>query len=241
MKPSTSKSPSKLSIRTYACKASARRIKSGLQKLVESSPGFNESFLNGSFVEATRIGGLSQSGDIVVRHRTRRQRHELTVEHRAGDEALALEIESVFAKYLTLKAPRLASGRKRPEGMAYFLEMIRSSPLRLRVVVTDSAIEEAHDLSFDDYREARAKLEFLGMLSRLHTMIASLDDRVQRMYDEANTLHHAPRVCLHEGKKVRLPHRLHMVSRSRDFILTVHFAKLTCGRVLVGWVEERRF
>ena len=240
MEPPTSNTPTKLRIRAYACKVSARTIKAGLQKLAETSPAFNESWLNGEFVEGTRIGGLTQHGDIIVRHRTSRRRHELTIEHRAGDEPLALEIEAAFARHLTPKAPRLVAGGKRPEGLAYFFEMIRACPLRRRITIADAVIEEAHDLQFDDYREARAKLEFLSMLSRLHDVQGNLDVRIQKMYAEANERQLMPKVCLYEGRKVFLEHRIDMVSKKHDYVLILHFAKLMAGRVLVGWVEEKR-
>ena len=106
MEPPTSPSPTKLKIRAYACTLSARKVKQGLLRLVETSPAFNESWLNGEYDVGTRIGGFNQYGDIIVRHSTpRRGKNELTIEHRAGDEALAAEIESNFAKSLTPKAP----------------------------------------------------------------------------------------------------------------------------------------
>ena len=64
MQPPTSNPPTKLKIRTYACRASARRIKEGLEKLMETSLAFNESWLLGEFDEGSRIGGLNQQGGI---------------------------------------------------------------------------------------------------------------------------------------------------------------------------------
>ena len=235
--------PTKLQIRAYDCKLTAQKVKRALLKLVESSPAFNESWLLGEYDIGSRIGGLNQFGDIIVRHRTvLRGKHELTIEHRAGDEALALEIEAAFAKELTPKEPRMAKGNKRPEGMAYFFEMIRGASLiKNHVIITDAVIEEAHDLNFDDYREARSKLEFLGMVPRLGALHSNLDIRVQRAYKEANQLYACPKVCLYQGKKLALPHRMNVISAKHDYIVILHFAKLTGLRVLVGWVEERRF
>ena len=242
MQPPTSNPPTKLKIRAYECRLTARKVKVGLEKLVESSPAFNESWLLGEFDIGSRIGGLGQYGDIIIRHRTvMRGKHELTVEHRAGDEALALEIEAAYGKELTPKEPRMAPGKKRPEGMAYFFEMIRTSTLKNKVLIADAVLEEAHDLCFDDYREARAKLEFLSMVPRLGVLHTSLDERIQKAYKEANQVHACPKVCLYQGKKVALPHRMVAISVKHDTILTLHFAKLTGLRVLVGWVEERQF
>ena len=233
--------PTKLQIRAFDCKLSALKIKQGLEKLVEGSPAFNDSWLLGEFNIASRIGGLNQFGDIIVRHAKGRTKSTLTIEHRAGDAALAKEIESAFGRHLTPKAPRMIKGNKRPEGMAYFFEMIQRGKLKNRVVIADAVIEEAHDLNFDDYREVRNKLEFLAVMPRLGTLQSSLDSRIQRVYKETNRVHACPRVCLHEGQRVALPHRFDAISAKHDLILTLHFAKLPGYRVLVGWVEERRF
>ena len=234
--------PTKLQIRAYDCKLTARKVKLGLEKLVESSPGFNESWLLGEYDIGSRIGGLGQYGDIIIRHRTvLRGKHELTIEHRAGDEALALEIEAAYGKDLTPKPPRMIKGKKRPEGMAYFFEMIRTSTLKNKVLIADAVLEEAHDLCFDDYREARAKLEFLSLFPRLGVHKSTWDGRILQAYAEANRVHPCPKVCLYQGKKVALPHRTVAISEKHDFILTLHFAKLTGLRVLLGWVEERQF
>jgi len=239
MQPPISNSPTKLKIRAYECRLTARKVKLGLERLAESSPAFNESWLLGEFDIGTRISGLGQYGDIIIRHRTvQRGKHELTVEHRAGDEALALVVEATLGKFLTPKAPRMAPGGKRPHGMAYFFEMIRTSTLKHKVLIADAVLEEAHDLNFDDYREARSKLEFLSLFPRLGVQKSTWDGRILQAYAEANRIHPCPKVCLYQGRKVPLPHRMEVISVKHDFILTLHFAKLPGLRVLVGWVEE---
>ncbi len=243
MEPPTSPTPTKLQIQAFDCKLTARKIKLGLEKLVESSPAFNESWLLGEFDIGSRIGGLNQYGDIIVRHSTlQRGKHELTIEYRIGDEALAKMIEASFGKNLSLKLPRMAPGDKRPRGMAFFLEVIRSTSLiRNKVIITDAVIEEAHDLNFDDYREARSKLEFLGMVPRLGALHSNLDKRIQIAYKECNQLYACPKVCLYQGKKLALPHRVNVISAKHDYILILHFAKLPGCKIVVGWVEERQF
>ena len=80
MQPPTSIPPKKLQIRTYDCKLSARKVKMALLKLVETSPAFNESWINGEYDIGSRIGGLKQYGDIIVRHSTlQRGKHESLV------------------------------------------------------------------------------------------------------------------------------------------------------------------
>ena len=242
MEPPTSPAPTKLQIRTYACKLSARKVKLGLLQLVETSPTFNESWINGEFDVGSRIGGLNQYGDIIVRHMTSaRGKHELTIEHRAGDEAMAKEIESAFAKHLTPKAPKTVRGKKRPHGMAYFFEMIRSSSLKKDLIIADAVIENAHDLDFDDYREAREKLGILSMIPRLGSLQSSLDVRIQRAYKECTQVHARPKFCLHEGQKIALRHRMVVIPAKHDRVMTLHFARLPELKVLVGWVEEKEF
>lgn len=241
MQPPISNSPTKLKIRAYDCKARAARVKEALQKLVETSLAFNESWLLGEFDEGSRIGGLNQHGDIIVRHFARRPKSELTIEYRAGDEALALVVEATLGKSLTAKAPRLVSNSRRPAGLAYFLEMLRLNPVKRSLLIADAAIEEAHDMSFSDYKQARDELSFLELVPRLGSLQESLDVRIQKAYKEANTRHPDPKVCLHEGKRVFLRHRFRIFARNKRDILVVHFAKLPGGRVLVGWVEERQF
>ena len=237
-KPPTSNSPTKLKIRAYDCKASAARVKEALQKLVESSLAFNESWLLGEFNEGSRISGLNQHGDIIIRHYPRRPKSELTIEYRAGDEALALIIEANFVKVLTPRAPRMATGSRRPAGLAYFLEMLRLNPVKRSLLIADAAIEEAHDLSFSDYKQARAELDFLELVPKLGTLQVSLDVRIQKAYKEATVRHPDPKVCLHEGKRVFLRYRYRIFARNKRDILVVHFARLQGGKVLVGWVEE---
>ena len=220
----------------------ARKVKQGLLQLVESSPAFNESWINGEFDVGSRIGGLNQYGDIIVRHMTSaRGKHELTIEYRAGDEALAMIIEANFGKVLTPKAPKTVRGKKRPQGMAYFFEMIRNSSLRKDLIIADAVIENAHDLDFDDYREAREKLGILSMVPRLGSLQSSLDVRIQRIYKEATQVHTKPKFCLHEGQKVALRHRLVVIPTKHDRAMTLYFAKLPGHKILLGWVEERPF
>jgi hypothetical protein len=238
MEPFTSNSPTKLKIRAYDCRASAVRVKEALVKLVESSLAFNESWLLGEFNEGSRISGLNQHGDIIVRHTPRRPKSELTIEHRAGDEALALVIEATLGKFLTPKAPRMVTGNRRPAGLAYFLEMIRSNPVKRSVLIADAAIEEAHDLGFKDYAAARTGLDFLAMLERLANERTTWDSRLLKEYTEATVRHPDPRVCLHEGKRVFLRYRYRIFARNKRDILVVHFARLRGGKVLVGWVQE---
>jgi hypothetical protein len=125
--------------------------------------------------------------------------------------------------------------------MAYFFEMIRSSSLKKDLIIADAVIENAHDLDFNDYSEAREKLGILSMIPRLGTLHMSLDARIQRAYKECTKVHARPKFCLHEGQKIALRHRMVIIPTKHDRVMTLHFARLPELKVLVGWVEERVF
>ena len=237
MEPPTSTAPKKLKIRAYDCALSTRKTREKLDKLVATAPVFNESWVTGDLFMTARIGGMQQYGDILVQHVSQRPRNELTIQYRAGDEALVEAIAQGLAKDLTPKEPRLVPGKKRPEGLAFFFEMIQASPLRRQVLIADAVIEEAHELGFDDYREIRSKLEFLSMVPRLGVLQRSLDERVQKDYQEATRVHAKPRYCLFQGKKIALRHRVKVISDMRDEHLALHFAKISDNQILVGWVQ----
>jgi hypothetical protein len=105
--------PTKLILQTFLCRQSAAESKATLQKVVEANPAFNTSFLNGEWAEDSRIGGLDQHGDILIRHRSERAKHELTIEHRAGDELLIVEIITAFGMALTRRPTLPVPGMNR--------------------------------------------------------------------------------------------------------------------------------
>jgi hypothetical protein len=236
MRPPTSIPEMKLKIRAYDCTLSARKLREKLEKLVGTDPAFNESWAWGELFMTTRISGLRQYGDIMVRHHSRRPRNELTIEHRAGDEALVVALTKALAKELTPKEPRLAPGKKRPAGMAYFFEMIRTCPLRRHLLIADAVIEGAYELDFEDYPATRRKLEFLSMVPRLGVLHKSLDARVQKDYLEATRIRANPKVCLFEGRKIALPHHVRVISEDERSAMMLHFAKVSANQVLIGWV-----
>ena len=241
MQPPTSNPPTKLKIRTYACRASAVRIKASLEKLVESSLAFNESWLLGKFNEGSRISGLNQHGDIIIRHRTERAKRELTIEHRAGDDPLVVEIITALGKSLTRRPTLPVPGMNRPKGMAYFFEMIQGNPLKPKVLIADAVVEAAHDLRFEDYRAARLALDFLAKLRTIKRTYLTQDEDTQIAYHMAQVNHPDPKACLHEGQKVFLRNQI-TVKPDRDGPhLTMHFTRLPKGKILVGWAEETPF
>lgn len=233
--------PTKLVLRTFTTDLPARKVKHHLMDLVETSPLFNTSFLNGEWDEDSRIGGLDQHGDIILRHRTERGKRELTIEHRAGDEPLVVEIVSMFGKSLTRRITPPVPGLNRPRGMAYFFEMIQGNPLKSKVLVTDAVVEAAHDLRFEDYRVARRALDFLARLREIKRTYLTQDKETQIAFHMAQVNHPDPKVCLHEGKKVFLRNQISIKPDIDAPNLTMHFTRLPKGKILVGFVEETPF
>jgi hypothetical protein len=233
--------PTKLVLRTFTTDLPAEAVKLKLQRIVEQSPLFNTSFLNGEWAEDTRIGGFDQHGDIVIRHRSERAKHELTIEHRAGDELLIVEIIAAFGMALTRRPTLPVPGMNRPHGMAYFLEMIQGNRLSSKIVVTDAVVEAAHDLRFEDYRMARRALDFLAKLRQISRTYLEQDEATQMAYHMAQINHPDPKVCLFEGKKVFLRNQITVKPEKDGPHLTIHFTKLPKGKILVGWAEETPF
>jgi hypothetical protein len=233
--------PTKLVLRTFTTDLSAEAVKLKLQRIVEDSSLFNTSFLNGEWAEDTRIGGFDQHGDILIRHRSERAKHELTIEHRAGDEPLIVEIIAEFGMALTRRPTLPAPGMNRPHGMAYFFEMIQGNRLSSKIVVTDAVVEAAHDLRFEDYRMARRALDFLAKLRQISRTYLEQDEATQMAYHMAQINHPDPKVCLFEGKKVFLRNQITVKPEKDGPHLTLHFTKLPKGKILVGWAEETPF
>ena len=233
--------PTKLVLRTFTTDLPARKVKHHLMDLVETSALFNTSFLNGEWDEDTRIGGLDQHGDIIIRHRTERAQRELTIEHRAGDEPLVVEIITAFGMSITRRPTLPVPGMNRPKGMAYFFEMIQGNPLKSKVLVTDAVVESAHDLRFEDYRAARRALDFLAKLRTIKRTYNDQDMHTQTQYHLANIRHPDPKVCLHEGKKLFLRNQIMVKPDNDGPHLTMHFTRLPKGKILVGFVEETPF
>jgi hypothetical protein len=241
MEPRTSLPPTKLVIGTFSCLLPAPEVKAKLLELVEKSTLFNTSFLNGEWDEDTRIGGLDQHGDIIVRHRTERAKRELTIEHRAGDEPLVVAIVTALGKALTRRPTLPVPGLNRPKGMAYFFEMIQGNPLKSKILIADSVVEAAHDLRFEDYRMARRALDFLARLRQIKRTYLTQDKETQIAYHMAQVNHPDPKVCLHEGQKVFLRNRLTIKPDIDGPNLSMHFTRLPKGKILVGWAEETPF
>jgi hypothetical protein len=233
--------PTKLVLRTFTTDLPAGEVKRQLQALVEKSTHFNTSFLNGEWAEDTRIGGFDQHGDIIIRHRTERAKRELTIEHRAGDEPLVVEIVTMLGKALTRRPTLPVPGMNRPKGMAYFFEMIQGNPLKSKILVSDAVVEAAHDLCFEDYRMARRALDFLAKLREIRRTYLTQDKETQIAYHMAQVNHPDPKVCLFEGKKVFLRNNITVKPEIDGPHLTIHFTRLPKGKILVGWTEETPF
>jgi len=113
------------------------------------------------------------------------------------------------------------------------------SKLRHGIVFADSAIDSALDCGFDEYDEVLEELVFLKLMNgfaKVHGYRGENKDR--HRYLQAKRHHKQPRIVLHQGQKLPLPHRLHIRSLKFDTTLRLHFAALPRNRFLIGYVDE---
>jgi len=232
-------SPGQLEIRQCETSLSAERFRDMLEALVSTEPAFNASFLMGKQADDLRIGGLDQHGDIVIRYHALPEGKTVGLEFRLGDAALVAKIYGHFGSKLTLVGPKDDGENEMFPNLGHFLDSLRMSKLKQSIVFADSAIESALDCGFDEYDEVLEELVFLKLMNgfaKVHGYRGENKDR--NRYLQAKRHHKDPHIVLHEGKKLRLPHRLHIRSLKFDTTLRLHFATLPRNRFLIGFVDE---
>ena len=232
-------SPAQLEIRQCETSLSAERFRDMLEALVSTEPAYNNSFLMGKQADDLRIGGLDQYGDIVIRYHALPEGKTVKLEFRLGDAALIAKIYGHFGSKLTLTGPKDDAENELFPNLGHFLDSLRMSKLRHSIVFADSAIESALDCGFDEYDEVLEELVFLKLMNgfaKVHGYRGENKDR--HRYLQAKRHHKQPRIILHQGKKLLLPHRLHIRSLKFDTTLRLHFAALPRNRFLIGYVDE---
>ena len=232
-------SPAQLEVRQCVTSLSAERFRDMLEALVSTEPAFNKSFLMGKQADDLRIGGLDQYGDIVIRYHALPEGKTVKLEFRLGDAALIAKVYSHFGSKLTLTGPKDDADNEMFPNLGHFLDSLRMSKLRHSIVFADSAIESALDCGFDEYDEVLEELVFLKLMNgfaKVHGYRGENKDR--HRYLQAKRHHKQPRIILHQGKKLPLPHRLHIRSLKFDTTLRLHFAALPRNRFLIGYVDE---
>ena len=212
-----------------------------LHHLLADCACFNGSCLLEEYAWLNRIMGTEQHGDIVLRHLDEKGEVTVTVDYRVGDEALVEAMEAELRPHLTPRPnPPLLSDNRMP-GMAPFFQMIQGRPLGRKVVIADSAIESAHAVFFKHYQSAYEELEFLGQLRALKVSRATKSLNIRNRYyfamlDRGNRL-----ACLHQGRRIFLPHLVHAPDDEDGRALIIYFGLLPSGKPLVGLVEERPY
>ena len=232
-------SPGQVEIRHCATSLSAERFRDRLDDLVHSDPAFNASYLLGQRADGLRIGGFEQYGDILVRHHTRPEGKTVDLEFRLGDAALIAKIYSHFGNELVLTGPKEETESDLFPNLGHFLDSLRVSKLRHSIFFAESAIDSALDCGFDEYDEVLEELVFLKLMNgfaKVHGYRGENKDR--HRYLQAKRHHKQPCIVLHQGKKLPLPHRLHIRSLKFDTTLRLHFATLPQNRFLIGFVDE---
>jgi hypothetical protein len=227
-----------LEIRRCETPLSAERFRDMLETLVSTEPAFNTSFLMGKYADGLRIGGLDQHGDIVIRYHALPEGKIVNLEFRLGDADLVAKIYGHFGSKLTLVGPKDDGENEMFPNLGHFLDSLRMSKLRHSIMFADSAIESALDCGFEEYDEILEELVFLKLMNGLAKVHGYRENKDRHRYLQAKRHHKDPRIVLHEGLKLRLPHRLHIRSLKFDNVLRLHFAALPKNRFLIGYVDE---
>jgi hypothetical protein len=228
-----------LEIRQCETPLSAERFRDMLETLVSTEPAFNNSFLMGKYAEGLRIGGLDQHGDILIRHHAVAEGKTVHLQFRLGDASLVAKIYGHFGSKLTLVGPKDDGENEMFPNLGHFLDSLRMSKLKQSIILANSAIESALDCGFDEYDDILEELVFLKLMNgfaKVHGYRGENKDR--HRYIQAKRHHKHPHVCLYQGQKLRLPHRLHIRSMKFDTTLRLHFAALPRNRFLIGDVDE---
>ena len=231
-------SPAQLEIRQCETSLSSERFRDMLEGLVNTEPAFNASFLMGKQADDLRIGGLDQYGDIVIRYHALPEGKTVKLEFRLGDVALVAKIYGHFGSKLTLVGPKDDAENEMFPNLGHFLDSLRMSKLKQSIVFADSAIESALDCGFDEYDEVLEELVFLKLMNGFAKVHGYRENKDRHRYLQAKRHHKDPCIVLHEGQKLRLPHRLHIRSLKFDTTLRLHFATLPRNRFLIGFVDE---
>jgi hypothetical protein len=232
-------SPTQLEIRQCETPLSAERFRDRLEALVSTDPAFNNSFLMGKYAEGLRIGGLDQYGNILIRHHASAEGKTVHLQFRLGDASLVAKIYGYFGPELKLVGPKEEGEDELFPNLGHFLDSLRMSKLKQSIIFADSAIESALDCGFDEYDEILEELVFLKLMNgfaKVHGYRGENKDR--HRYLQAKRRHKHPHIVLHQGQKLRLPHRLHIRSLKFDTSLRLHFAALPRNRFLIGYVDE---
>jgi hypothetical protein len=161
------------------------------------------------------------------------------LEFRLGDAALVAKIYGHFGSQMKLVGPKDEGEDELFPNLGHFLDSLRMSKLKQSIIFADSAIESALDCGFDEYDEILEELVFLKLMNgfaKVHGYRGENKDR--NRYLQAKRHHKQPHIVLHEGQKLRLPHRLHIRSLKFDTTLRLHFAALPRNRFLIGYVDE---
>lgn len=195
----------------------------------------------GLFVDADeprllRVGGIDLRGDILIRPETPGRDKRLLVACRNGDSA---KLEAVLAAMnpLWTRSDRAPSPR---EGLA-LLDFLQGDVVVAcldRIHFTDRAVEDAFSCRFTAVDTLRREIVSLHSRSLMRLRMMDLhEENGPCMIHLENLI--APKVILHEGRKLYLGIQEEVHSRGR--ILTLHYSyhpgKRSC---VIGALTERR-
>jgi hypothetical protein len=224
---------SEILVRTFASSYNNQDLQAKVVQAIETNPALNNCFTSEESAGYLRISGLDLRGDILLRSRSKGKSRKVDVFFRRGDRAIFNALTESLSKGLSL----IETDRTcRSSRLAEYIQGDSDIMGLGKIIFTDAAIDSAMLCNFS---ETDKLIEFSISLRSMSRNISEgvLGER------EENLPAHEPAardyVSIYLGRKVRLTHRITLMSRRSDLNLTVHFTWLPKEKAfLVGWFSE---
>ena len=236
----TTRNARNLQLDRYTTTLTPETLRQRLEEATATEPMLNESFLSESPHGGLVVSGLHQVGDIVVALSGDSRRQTATVEFRKGDRALVQKLLTRLGRDFRKAKPAPGMECLPFENLAQFLQFLRRSPIGRRIVIAESAIDSALLCGSEAMTELVDALDFVKDSTELRQGGPPTDIEKQIRLNEFLITYRRPYATLHEGRKLRLTHRLRVPHPRGGPALILHFAPLPRNRHLLGYVEEER-
>jgi hypothetical protein len=236
----TARNARTLQLDRYTTTLTPTALRQRLEEATATDPMLNDSFLTESPHGGLIVSGFRQHGDIVIALAGESHRQTAIVEFRKGDRALVTQLLGRLGRDFRKARPSPATEFLPFENLAQFLQFLRRSPIGKRIVIAESAIDSALLCGSEAMTEFVEALDFVKDSAELRPSDPSADIEKRIRLNEFRTRHRRPFVTLHEGRKLRLPHRLKVPHPQGGPALILHFAPLPRNRHLLGYIAEER-
>jgi hypothetical protein len=240
MKPNLPSSQSHtLSYCTYAIKMTETSLLTWIDQQIHTLPEFNNCWLTESDSGICRIQGLGLHGDILVSIESYDSANvRISLDYRQGDRRLVLALfknlpRDTGRRLPATKAPKTVWWKK----LAYCLQNLLGEETEEGFLITHSAIESALECNSDEYSDAIVKILELAEVRRCIDEPSLNDCYGKERIEQYLEKHPNPKVIIHRGRKVTLPHRLCLKISA---ITTLHIHYAWDGRLdkhIIGWVD----